>query len=829
MNAIAAPLGDSLFRTGSLLLGVSLLLFCAPSLMHKEAGSYMAFFFIHYLLAAAYAINLIAQRRNRNPIYKRQQTFLLLSLCLVSAYALNRELVVFAASPAWFCAALFLSCAAPILSVYILRLSPVWRFVLLFILGFAAVLFLYLSLYLVPMYFFSLIALPGLALSIHTFIPVLFLFQIIFLISNLPAAAKNKIAFWSGVSATVLVVAGFTVVWKKELTTINRAHTAALVAGNTDLPAWMEIAKQIDDGAITEKILKTDLVYLTPDWNENFLWNVPDRSFGEAQQVHDPLVVLASFFNGPFAINKEDRIAILKSQFASRHQTEERLWTGKDLRTQQVISTVQLWPESRLSYTEKIVTVFNHGYSRWGGRQEEAIYTFHLPEGGVVTSLSLWMAGQEEKGVLTTKEKADSAYKTIVGVESRDPSVVHWKEGNHVSVRVFPVLTNEARIFKIGVTAPLRRCAGELFYDNIYFEGPAAENADETVKLTVSKTVQPGPKNTAFSTDDGRTFTRNGTYRKEWRFTLPDKAITPQVFNFNGHNYTLKPYTPQAAPAVLNDVYLDINSAWRSSEFESVWQSVQGKAVWAFDESLIRVTDANRHGLFKKLAAQRFSLFPVFMIAQPETAILVSKSASATPNLSDLDGSPFLAKLKGHEVSKKLRLFHIGDQPSPYLASLKEFRFFIYEHGDLKKLTQHLQARTFALDVETENEVVLHNAGIILTREPGTAASTAPDHLMRLFVYNHIMQQAGPQALSRFPEDSELVQLAKEAYVVSPVSSLVVLETQADYERFDITDSRQSLKNASANAQGAVPEPHEWLLIIIGAAVALYLFFKSRF
>jgi XrtN system VIT domain protein len=124
--------------------------------------------------------------------------------------------------------------------------------------------------------------------------------------------------------------------------------------------------------------------------------------------------------------------------------------------------------------------------------------------------------------------------------------------------------------------------------------------------------------------------------------------------------------------------------------------------------------------------------------------------------------------------------------------------------------------------------VVLHQADIALVKEQGQARSNGPDHLMRLFAYNHIMQQAGQAGFARFPDSSALVQTAKEAYVVSPVSSLVVLESEKDYERFDISDSEASLKNASAKSKGAVPEPHEWVLIFIGVAVALYLFFKSK-
>ncbi len=141
--------------------------------------------------------------------------------------------------------------------------------------------------------------------------------------------------------------------------------------------------------------------------------------------------------------------------YNSRHEAEERLWSGENLVTSHINTNIKLWPEYSMAYTEKVVTVSNTRNKGWQ-TEEEAIYTFHLPEGGVVTSLSLWINGQEAKAILTTKEKASQPYNTIVGTERRDPSVVHWQEGNRVSVRVFPVFSNESRMFKIGITSPLQ-------------------------------------------------------------------------------------------------------------------------------------------------------------------------------------------------------------------------------------------------------------------------------------------------------------------------------------------------------------------------------------
>ncbi len=101
--------------------------------------------------------------------------------------------------------------------------------------------------------------------------------------------------------------------------------------------------------------------------------------------------------------------------------------------------------------------------------------------------------------------------------------------------------------------------------------------------------------------------------------------------------------------------------------------------------------------------------------------------------------------------------------------------------------------------------------------------SNAPDHLARVFAYNDIMRKVGSHYLSDDFINQELVDEAATAYVVSPVSSLIVLETQNDYKRFGIEDKENSLHNAAKQSSGAVPEPHEWALIILFGLFITYL------
>jgi XrtN system VIT domain protein len=257
--------------------------------------------------------------------------------------------------------------------------------------------------------------------------------------------------------------------------------------------------------------------------------------------------------------------------------------------------------------------------------------------------------------------------------------------------------------------------------------------------------------------------------------------------------------------------------------------SLKGKKVYVYENGLRLLNESNKYRLFETLHEQGFSLFPLYEISETANTLLVTKNNPVSPNLDDLTGSVFMKDLQEFLARKqKIRLFNLGADLSPYLKSLKEMRVFSYEHGSLQLLGQLVTLNSFAEDAENDDHVIIHDAGISIQREEGSAPSTAPDHLMRLFTYNHIMKELGAGVLSGPLTGEELVSLAQKACIVSPISSLVVLEKQEDYDRFNIKGADNSLENASMQSKGAVPEPHEWMLIIIAVLVLSYTVLYPR-
>jgi XrtN system VIT domain protein len=801
---------------------LSLIIFCIPECMEVEDDSGMGWFFGNFLFTLVYFFMLFIGKR----LFRRKGRGvhgIFLVLLLLSAYSLNRGMNVFQSTTPWFCTVLVISCINYLALPY-RTMMPVWlRHVQSFMFGISLCCFLYLSCYLIPLYVFGILLFFVLGVSLHAFVALLFFIYTILLTKRLFRVRSYRISFWSGIGTAAVILIAFCVTWG---VTVNRMNALTLRTDKSGLPAWVAVAQHTARNTVAQRILKSDLVYTTPGTvGADFFWSLPDKKFNE-QKEHDPLVMTAAFICGMPALDEDDRIKVLESMYDSRYQAAERLWSDDNLFTAHVNTVAHIWPRLHMAYTEKTVTVTNSLVEHRWGSQQEAIYTFHLPEGAVVSSLSLWINNKEEKGILTTKAKADSAYKQIVGVESRDPSVVHWQEGNTVAVRVFPVVGGKSRQFKIGITAPLIKDGNQLVYRNIYFDGPSPSHAIEDISVSFENPPAELIIPSRFDMDK-QTLEKHGGYNAAWEVAFNDEGIAPNVFGANGRVFNIAPYKKELTATNVRNIYLDINKAWTKQEFEDILSVFKNEQKWVYYEGqLSMVNDKNASGLFKELHEQQFSLFPLWLISDPAKSMLITKGVSASPAITDLEGD-FVDRMKRFlSEKKKVMLFNLGGELSPYMRSLKECRAFRYEQGEMTLLKQRAANHSFPADIENEQRVVVEPADIMITAMPGTCTPTAPDHLQRLFAYNHIMQQTGANLLYDLPDGNALVEEAKEAYIVTPFSSLVVLETQEDYDRFNIADSENSLKNASIQSKGAVPEPHEWALIILAVLMLIYVKFQ---
>jgi XrtN system VIT domain protein len=817
---------DQTMLLGYLLLAISAGLYALEEYNEVSRGeNNFTIFFIHYFISIAYVIILIFSKSygivrswRKEHLHK---TIVLLNLFLISSYALNRELPVFEDSVPWFCVFLLLMSAVMLSFHYFDRLPKVVNYIQLVLLGSALVLYLYMTIYVANFYMLGTIGIILFGIGTHIFVPLLLLFSAICLFISTQEKRRIR-SGWiiSGVIVTIFFVVSFITEWNSRIKAIDRLANQSVIHANTDLPVWVKVAQSLKNDWITQRILKSKLVYTVS--NNHFQWEFfpVDRNWDEKRK-HDPLVFLAST-NSNSSLSEEDRKNILKALTDSRHRAQERFWSGDNLSTSYIVTDVDIYPEFRLAYSEQYMNIRNNAINndRWWGNSEEAIYTFQLPEGSVITSLSLWVNGKEEKAILTSKQKATEAYTTIVGREMRDPSVVHWQEGNTISVRVFPCTPEEERKFKIGITSPMPVVDNHVLYRNVTFRGPSASAAMQTLRVRIigkSQNVQV-PDN--FRKNIKGEYISEGEYDPDLTIAMDVSPVKANQFSFNGFTYSLSHSNPSMSKVEFADIYLDLNNSWTSDEIKSLYALLKDYNVYAYmEDAFVLISPENWEDLTNELMPRNFSLFPFHHIKDNDTSLVITKGRELSPYLRDFKTSAFADGIgKYFSSGKKLYVFNLQGGTSPYIKSLKELRAFNFAQGNTDRLFSLLKSKTFPLTTESDERIVLHESDMVIEKKikkEEDVKDNAPDHLARLFAYNNIMRQVGVDFFKDDFVNEKLVDEAATAYVVSPVSSLIVLETQKDYERFGIKDKDISLHNAMKNSSGAVPEPHEWALIIV--------------
>lgn len=845
-NTIATSLEnlqqDRPLAIGLFLLVISALLYGTTyPLYAKFGGGLTHLFFVHYGIAFAYLLYLMFTKELR--LLKlfsgksKPYHILLLLQFNISAYALNQTLPVFQESVAWLSVFLLME---NILLVYCLLTPSISKKIasfLLFILAFALAFNLYQSLMIFPYTVIGLIASPFLGISLHALVPLTFVVVTIVLIRDLIRQQGNWLLLAGGSVCCFLLIGFYVYKWDKLDQAISRVQHQQYIPGTTtELPAWVLLAQALPDDWFTEMALKSGLVY--QEFRETGSWFSQDLRF-EDKKLHDPLLTIAGMFRGKIALDRESRIKILDARFNMRHESADRFWSGLNLKTSDVITNVQLFPAYRLAYTEMILRIRNESQdqnSRWFS-QEEALYTFQLPEGGTVSSLSLWIEGKEEKARLTTKAKAERAYNTIVGREVRDPSVVYWMEGNKIRVRVFPCTAQEDRQFRIGITSPLTLTNGQLSYSSIFFKGPAYEEAHGSANILLEDTDE-APASSLKLAKSGNAYNWSGAYVPHWTISTPAIALADQPFRFGGNSYSVQELETAYAPFKPEHIYLDLHKGWSRAEIKEIAALFPGKKFGVYNFRSGRMEQMGPEEIRDYLAGDQlpqFTLFPFHKVEQPGRSLLITKGNKTTPNLSDIEASAFSESLFRHIGREEpMRVFDLHEAPNDYIRSLKEFQVLQYAGGPLSLLKKLHEMGHFPFVPVQEEAVALEPAGMLIAKSTVADGATAkttykvPDHLLRLFSYNQVLKSIGPNYFNKEYLNEEIIQEASLGNVVTPVSSLIVLESLKDYKRFEIEEDKSSLGNAAIDSSGAVPEPHEWALILLGLAFISWLWIKGK-
>jgi hypothetical protein len=472
---------------------------------------------------------------------------------------------------------------------------------------------------------------------------------------------------------------------------------------------------------------------------------------------------------------------------------------------------------------------------------QEARTEIALPEGGVVSRVTLWINGEEQEAAFGGRAETRQAYTNIVA-QRRDPLLVTTSGAGRALVQCFPVPANGEMKIRIGVTAPL-----EL------------ENLEE------GKVRLPYLLESNFKID-------NQTTHAVW--VEASQPLTTA-------NDALKPERSEQGAYALRGLVRDSDLPGRAAIYAR--RSRNSGVSWGSDPHA-----GNNTVIVQRAEEQR--------VTPPSRVVLVIDGSRAMRGARD-EVAASLAKLPrnlsvaavvaGDEpmelagadnaaLARQLRALDYsgGRDNVPALArgwdiaAQEPGAAIVWIHGpqqvvfhpieDLKQRWERRPQgpRLYDLPVANGSDVItasldgvdavrtIRSAGgfgsslerlfaswdgqstqLVFVRDrakaekqtAGSRSPTASSHLARLWARDETLRLITMEK----PQRDEAIKIASAYQIVTPVSGAVVLESEAQYKV-------AGLEQAPSDSVPTVPEPEEWALMLIVAMILAWMLLSRR-
>jgi Vault protein inter-alpha-trypsin domain len=495
-----------------------------------------------------------------------------------------------------------------------------------------------------------------------------------------------------------------------------------------------------------------------------------------------------------------------------------------------------------------------HGYLEWtiifknyARRQEEARAQILLPPGGVVSRLTLWINGEEREAAFAERTRVEAAYTAVVS-QRRDPVLVTSSGVNRIDVRCFPVPPNGEMKIRIGITAPLHLESKERAWMRL----PGF--------LEHNFVIEPEKIHSVWIEGNQRL---DGSHKN-----LRPEQPKPDLYALRGllsHAEMANSY-----PSILTHRSENVTQMWTTDHktgavirqrLEERELSGVRRAAFVIDGSvgmkrhLSSIADA-----LKKLPEQiEFSV----LVASDEVVELAAPQRATASSTADVGERLKRTIVAGGQdnLPALLRAWEIASQspesvivwvhdPHPIKPrGVQELRQRFYRRPDSPQLLD-IQAKNgpnFVLEqldgissirstVRIGNPVedlerLFHSwrAGtkqIVPVREKiprqtiptGGNVKETSSHLARLWAFDEVNRLL---ASNTTDSSTQAVKLAANYQLVTPVTGAVVLETKEQYDQ-------ARLKPAERGTVPTIPEPEEWLLMIVVATILIWTLFRRR-
>lgn len=608
-----------------------------------------------------------------------------------------------------------------------------------------------------------------------------------------------------------------------------------------DFPAWASLGMKLPVNHVSE-------LYLQPESsNREVLFTL----FG-SDKLFDPFAFLVSNISKKVEIPNEDREHLLRLLFGYTHISLNRLWNGNSLITTDVETRLQLHPESRTAYTEMKINAYNET----NRGQQEAIYTFKVPEGSVCINFSLWINGKEEPARLTSLSKAQTEDNKIVDVDKRDPSYVTWMEDNLLRVRIFPVAGHNYSSFKIGFVSPLKVANEQLHYQGFKVEGPLLDSANHKIESDVHENVDLNlsgkgytfeKKNSRISKETFSKWFAYGKYRESWALTLdkPYKVnsellISNLKLNVSELKMKEKVFHP-------DKIYILINSSLSKKEWKGIYtrlssRELKSQIILVTNEWFYSKNKEENLDFIESQALPKFNLFPFYKITNDTDILIITNKEDSSIPFSELKGSSFFNKNREFFSKNKKNIFvySLNKELSTYFNSLKDYELIQDIPNTWDNLLESLLSRKIKLPDQSDENYSIPNSKITIELKKLSTVSppTGNDLLASLVLYKKIMRSLGKRLLvaDKDATETNLFRLAETGNIVTPITSFIVLENETDYNKFGIHKNKRSLEETNLQTDnsksfsimhGTVPEPEEWMIAII-CFLIIYIWTKFK-
>ncbi len=498
--------------------------------------------------------------------------------------------------------------------------------------------------------------------------------------------------------------------------------------------------------------------------------------------------------------------------------------------------------DAALAYLEWTIAVRNKD-----PLDREARFVFALPTGAVVSRATLWIDGVEQEAAFGGRGAVRKAYTDVAVRQRRDPLLVTTKGAGRVLAQAFPVPRNGGTLkFKIGMTAPLaldtltlgRLTLPALLEHNfdipddeahaIWIESKQALSANHT-PLVSSQTAAGGYR-------IGGMVKNGDLSEKRPQIVATRAAGANRLIAQTGEQKILQIIAVKPVPdpgtlmiVVDGSVGLGKHRADLSRALDAI-PTGQRVGLIIAGVPLVHVPAAPWEAGQVKTVREALDDWD-FVGGQDNSAALAE---ALTVLEGDIDAT--LLWVHGPQPITFRRTAALLEQVSSRLSRFPKIALYAPEHGPLALLPDVPWAWA-ARPIPSRGSVRGDLAQFFESQRAGRmmpiiernetsgdgAADKGSPHIARLWAAERVQDMI---LQSGDVHRAEAIALATGHQLVTPVSGAVVLETKAQYET-------HNLKPVAKGTVPTVPEPHEWLMIVLLALSALWVLWRhsemSRF